>query len=310
MKKIVIIGGMYRSGTTLAETIIGSHPDISVPPRDFSFFEFYRNGINLRRVYDGIDKRDFWKRLIEEIIRKTKIPTNEIPDFSKFYNDSPREAYTNTLTCYADLINKKIPGIKCPQNEFYFETLKSWFCDYELKFVHLVRNPFDMVASFQNASYYNDKLKKNDNNIRVHSLNWYRSSSLGLARMLYIPNEYFLVKYEDLALHPKDTVKKICDFLGVDFDDKRMLNAKDYSYYGSNTSFENQTRSTESNYIRTPRSRKKHLNKSQIKVIGSICGELASAIGYEDPDFRISLPEKLKPINKWSIILSKLKRLH
>jgi hypothetical protein len=306
MKKIVIIGGMYRSGTTLAETIIGSHPDISVPPRDFPFFDFYKEGKNLRQVYDGIEKRDFWRRLKEEINRKAKISINDIPDFSKFFTDSPKEAYLKTMTCYAELVNKKIPGIKCPQNEFYFETFKSWLPDYELKFIHLVRNPFDMVASFQNSSYYNDNLKRNPENIGVHSRNWYRSVSLCLARVLHIPHEYCLLKFEDLTHHPKNTAKKLCDFLGVDFDEKRMLNAEDYDYYGSNTSFENQSRATEKDFIKTPESRKKYLTDSQIQVIGSICGEIAHAIGYEDPDFCQSLPEKFTPFNRWLKLKEKI----
>jgi hypothetical protein len=299
MNKIVIIGGMYRSGTTLAETIIGSHPDISVPPRDFPFFEFYKKGTNLQQVYEGIEKRGFWRRLKEEVNRKTKFPINDIPDFSRFFCNSPQEAYIKTMNGYAELISKKIPGIKCPQNEFHFEILKEWFSGYDLRFIHLYRNPFDMVASYLNSSYYSEQLKRNPENIGIHARNWYRSVSLGLARMIQIPHEYYLLKYEDLTDNPKDTAEKLCDFLGVDFDEKRMLNAEDFLYYGSNTSFENQSRSDESHFIQMPKSRKKYLNDSQIQVIGSICGELAIEIGYKDADFHQSWPEKMRPLKQW-----------
>jgi hypothetical protein len=56
MQKFIVIGGMYRSGTTLTETIIGSHPDISIPPRDFHFLKYYEESKNLRKVYNILER--------------------------------------------------------------------------------------------------------------------------------------------------------------------------------------------------------------------------------------------------------------
>jgi hypothetical protein len=291
MKKFVVIGGMYRSGTTLAETIIGSHPDISIPPRDFAFFEYYKSGKSLKRVYKELEKRDIWRRLKEEIDRRTNGSGAKSIDFSKFFNGTPEKAYSDTLAYYADMLGKKIPGVKCPQNEFYYETIREWLPDYECKFIHLVRNPFDMVASFH-ISYYSDSIKRNPANVAVHAENWYRSVSLGLARAFYDPNKYYLLKYEDLAMQPEVTTRALCDFLEVDFDEKRMLNAEDYTYYGANTSFENQTRIPAGEFVREPQSRKGHLQNREKQVIGEICGELAKAVGYEDKDFRETKPER------------------
>jgi hypothetical protein len=297
MKKFVVIGGMYRSGTTLTETIIGSHPDISIPPRDFTFFDYYKTGDSLKSVYQKLDQRDIWRRWKEEIRNKQDASSSVVPDFESFFEDEPGKAYIGTLTSYASSINKKIPGVKCPQNEFYFDIIKSWLAEFDLKFIHLIRNPFDMVASFQNSSYYGDTIKQNPANIAVHSRNWCRSASLGLARAFYDPKHYYLLRYEDLALEPRRTTERLCDFLEIDIDENKMLNAQDYEYYGSNTSFESQERSSTSEFVKAPKSRKNHLTGIQIKTIGSICGEIAHAMGYEDHDLQPSHPDRLKSLD-------------
>ena len=86
MEKFIVIGGMYRSGTTLTETIVGSHPDISIPPRDFHFFEYYQKDANLRSVYNNLEKTEIWSRLHEEINRKTKSSPKNMPDFTNFFS--------------------------------------------------------------------------------------------------------------------------------------------------------------------------------------------------------------------------------
>ena len=174
--------------------------------------------------------------------------------------------------------------------------MRDWLSCFELKFIHLVRNPFDMVASFQNSPYSKNEIKNNPDNIEVHSRNWCRSVSLALSRIHYNPKEYYLLRYEDLALNAVSETKALCDFLGVEFSEKKMLNAEDFDYYGSNTSFGSQARSSTNDFIKTPKSRKNYLAASQIYVISSICGELAHAIGYEDQDFSPSFPEELKTI--------------
>lgn len=285
MHKFVVIGGMYRSGTTLTETVVGSHPEISIPPRDFHFFMYYKDGVSMQDVYNGLDKMKVWERLEEEIKRKIKGQGEKLPDFSEGFSGTPQEAFTRPLISYAQAIQKSIPGVKCPGFEFNFESIADWLSNYDLKFIHLIRNPFDMVASFQNSSYYPDVVKNNPANIGVHARNWCRSVALALARTRNHPENYYLIKYEDLAENPHHETKKLCDFLEVEFAENKMLNAEDFDYYGANTSFGSQSRSDEKKFIKKPESRKKFLTDLQIKIISSTCGEQAKIIGYQDQDF-------------------------
>jgi hypothetical protein len=85
MKKFVVIGGMYRSGTTLTETIIGSHSKISIPPGDFPFIQGYTEGKSIIKIFEPLIKKKLWKRW-------------QVSDFSDFYSLSHKEAFIKILT--------------------------------------------------------------------------------------------------------------------------------------------------------------------------------------------------------------------
>ena len=78
----------------------------------------------------------------------------------------------------------------------------------------------------------------------------------------------------------------MCDFVGVAFEEARMLNQSDYAGRVVNTSFAQSdgTRHAEYTAIRQPESRKRHLTDEERAVIASHCGELADALGYVDED--------------------------
>jgi hypothetical protein len=87
---------------------------------------------------------------------------------------------------------------------------------------------------------------------------------------------------------PEGKTKTLCDFLGVEFEKERLLNFSDYKGHKDNTSFpqiENK-KNKSYNRIRKPESRKHYLNQPEIRQISSMCGELAKALGYVDPDFQ------------------------
>lgn len=275
MKKIVIIGGMPRSGTNLARRIIGSHSQIAIPTGEFKFFRQYVKG-----------------RSIREILANPRLKEWNV-DFSDLYEAEPQEVFVKTLFRYAASAGKEIPGEKTPQNEFFYDTLKDWLAGYHLKFVHLVRNPFDAMASFKNFQTKKNRQQYDLKKMSIHSRNWQRSVAMGLARAYANPNNYYLLKYEDLTADPKRKTQELCDFLEVDFEGERMLNMVDFQEHNDNTSFP-QNDSGEHpgrGAIRKSESRKKFLSKSEMIKIGSNCGELALALGYDDSDFIVTPPE-------------------
>ena len=283
IKKLVLIGGMPRSGTTLAETIIGSHSKISIPPGDFPFVQEYALGLSVKEILERLGERGTWKLWHEK-------------DFADLFGQEHGKAFREILVRYAKSIQKEIPGAKAPYFEFYYETLNKWLNGFDLKFIHIVRNPFDYMASLRHSHLHGYQRNKTFNEIPVHARNWHRSVAMGLARSLFDPSNYFLLKYEDLATFPQETTHALCTFLGLAYEEERMLDRKDYSYHNTNTSFPDYPIN----------SRKHYLNKSEIQIISSICGELGRVVGYEDEDMR-TLPHESPP--KPNIVLRGKRKL-
>ena len=281
MGKFVIIGGMPRSGTNLARRIIGSHSRIAVPPAEFQFFRQYARGKSVQSIMEN-------KRLEDWHV-----------DFSDLYPLEHRDAFIKTLERYTENLGKDIPGEKSPLNEFYYEIIEDWLQGYDLKFIHMLRNPFDMLASYKHAPFRREKPRKIDPVLPVNARNWWRSAAFGLARSRFQPERYYLLKYEDLTADPVAVTRDLCQFLGVEFESDRMLNLTDYKQYKDNTSFPTvaalETR--EVGAVRQAESRKQYLNPAEIQTIGAICGELARGLGYEDEDFKSMPPEDVVNTN-------------
>lgn len=160
MNKFVLIGGLPRSGTTLVETIIGSHSQISIPPGDFPFVDFYVRGKSVKQIFEDIANR-----------KVTKLWHAQ--NFSDFYSYAHNLAFINFLEHYAKSINKKIAGTKAPYSEFYFNVIQDWLSDYDIKFVHVIRNPIDNMASLKHSHLHKNKDQKRIDTLRTNCTNWW-----------------------------------------------------------------------------------------------------------------------------------------
>lgn len=277
--KFVLIGGMPRSGTTLIETIIGSHSRISIPPGDYPFAEQYARGLSVRRIFDILQSKRTWELW-------------EHQDFDALLDKSHGHAFRQSLIDYSASIGKDIPGSKAPYSEFFFETYQSWLYDDDVKFVHIVRNPFDVMASLKH-SHIHKNLRAFEDTMEKQARNWLRSTTLGLARRVSHPGSYYMLGYEAFVEDPRQSVVDLCRFIDVPPEEERMLNRADYGYHDTNSSFSGSAQECgeQSDYVYRSATRKPFLDEQQVDLIRRICGEAAHAVGYVDDDFRPGVPE-------------------
>ena len=129
VQTFVLIGGVGRSGTNLLRRIVGSHTQITIPPNESRFFDRYRLGRTVGEILASDDLRrwDF--------------------DLTPYHGLSHPEAFRQVLVGYAERCGKEIPGEKTPQNEFHYDLIRDWLQNDDVRFLHIVRNPLNMVAS-------------------------------------------------------------------------------------------------------------------------------------------------------------------
>lgn len=276
MDKFIVIGGMARSGTNLTRRIIGSHSLVAIPPAEFQFTKGYHQGKSVQQILSN-------KRLAQWKL-----------DLSDLYTLEPGAVYVKTLQRYADKLGKKIPGEKSPYNEFYLDTIEPWLAGFEFKFILMLRNPFDVLASYKHKPFGVGIDPDDDAWVPAFVENWRRSASIGLAKAHTHPEHYLVLKYEDLTRDTAAKTKQLCHFLGIDFEKERMLDLADFSNNKDNTSFSSDTQSQTRGKIYQPPSRKKHLTRTEIEAVRTTCGELAWALGYVDEDFTPAPPLQRK----------------
>ncbi len=292
-QRYVLIGGMPRSGTTLVETVVGSHSKIAMPPGDFPFAAQANAGWSVRRILSLLREKPTWEHW-------------KVQDFSSILDLDYGTAFRQALVLYAQGAGKEFPGAKAPYSEFYLDLYEKWLADHELRFITVIRNPIDVIASLKHSQIHSH-LHGFRNLVEVQSRNWVRSASLVLGKEHDKRTRFCAVRYEDLVNDPESTVSRLCRFIGVDPEIEPMLNRSDFAYYDTNTSFPQSyaNRRDKESYVYRPESRKQSLSDRDIRVIGRICGETARSLGYEDPDLTTGPPETMRQNSR----LSRLRRL-
>jgi len=292
-QKIVLIGGMPRSGTNLVRRMIGSHSQIAIPPAEFVYF---------RKHVAGSD--------VSQILANPRLEIWNI-ELSSFETLRPDEAYRRILKTYADSIAKPIAGEKTPLNEFYLDLIDTWLDGYDLKFVQMVRNPLEVLSSYKKRSpLYREKIKESVYMASSVAGNWARSTAIGLARQQSLPDRHLVLQFENLTANPTKVIREICDFIDVDLEEDRMLNFVDFPDDRDNTSYPDQEIVGKQNRVYQAKRRPPDLPPTEIAEVTRQCGELAWALGYQDDGYgpRRPLPpprvtRSSRPWARWKIQL-------
>jgi len=209
----VFILGKGRSGTTLLQSLFNSHPNVVAPPESrFIVMHARRFGrmnkwteaeVNLfvELLYTEFLFADFWKP-----------DRQELTDFLL----SALEYLNYPLAC--KMVYYYMKGTKeniillSDKNPFYaifIHTLVRVFP--EAKFIHLIRDPRDNVASTLRTF----KIK---NSIYM-SLQWLMFNRIIEKNKSKTPANYFTLRYEDMVKDVEGTMKQLCGFLRLPYNE-------------------------------------------------------------------------------------------
>ncbi|KKK48243.1 hypothetical protein LCGC14_3147090, partial [marine sediment metagenome] len=187
MKKILIILGTSRSGSTFLDSMLGNSPNGLSVGEMHALFRPWRPHHRLlsRSCFCNIKECNFWSQIKKKGEKKV------------YYN-----------------IFQKIKDLK-----FIVDSSKSlhWFWDqlryneknnYNLKFIPII--------IFKTPIEYAYSLYKRDNlNIKLWKLSWIKTH----LRLFYILDHFITVRYKDLALNPSHKLREICEKVRIDYFD-------------------------------------------------------------------------------------------
>ena len=121
---------------------------------------------------------------------------------------------------------KTIPGAKYPVHLSFVPTLLEWFP--ECKIIHIIRDPRAFFSSqiykYARQSTARHKIKRIFLYLPMlaHAIIQFVWSLKVYERHKHRSN-YYLSRYEDIVQNPLDSIKKLCNFLEIEFHDN-MLN--------------------------------------------------------------------------------------
>jgi protein-tyrosine sulfotransferase len=196
---ILFILGHPRSGTTLIRAILDSHSKIFCGPETKIFPTLLRNLNEFQQL--AINKN---------FVQKSFFSFNKLHEATALFmfhfliNNLKR----STILCAHD-----------PHSTIYMQNLHEIFPN--AKFVYMIRDGRASVFSY--LKYLN--IETNRQNYYDYLLKWNEFTKKSYEQCQIIgERQCKIIKYEDLVLDKKNTVKKLANFLNIDFEESSMMN--------------------------------------------------------------------------------------
>lgn len=275
------IVGKERSGTTLLQVLLNSHPNICAPPETrFIILLYSKYGTVTKWTEKEI--KGFCNYLFQEELFSEHWKMNKQQLSSALIAVKEHLTYPLVCKCIYYLFAPEGKDVKAlfdknPIYYYFLPELENIFP--EAKFIHLVRDYRDNIASHQKVF----RIKQ----AAALAYRWVQVNKMIEARKKKISNRYFTVKYEALVTNAAAELKKVCAFLHLPYNDDM---SKDHTanIYQSFKENKAQRFSQIHGSLLQPISDKyigdwkKNLTNEEIKVIEDIAGNYGKKLyGYE-----------------------------
>lgn len=249
----IFIVGVSRSGTTLMRRILNRSDQIAISnenhflghliPLTGARHKFKKmvgdlnNDENVENLVDYIYSGEFgksswyrgisyhWRWIIERVDKEDFL--HRILDSDR----SDRALFIVMMQVFADYWGKPIMGEKTPAHLRYVPALMEWFPDG--KIIHMVRDPRGIFISelrrrkqlpvtppFKQLQGFDVLFKLYI--VLQTTVMWSESIRRCLRYKRLYPDNYYLQRFEDLVSEPENCIRRLCDFLGVEFQEQML----------------------------------------------------------------------------------------
>jgi hypothetical protein len=163
-------------------------------------------------IIEWVDKEDFLQRILKT-------------------DRSDRALFSVMMRVFADHLGRPIMGEKTPAHLRYVSTLMEWFPN--AKVIHMLRDPRGVFISDLRrrkklpVTFPFKQLNRHDTLLKLFIM--LQTTAVWLEAVLryhryakLYPDNYLLVKFEDLVTDPEKHIGRVCEFLEIEFQDKML----------------------------------------------------------------------------------------
>ncbi|MEG3892802.1 sulfotransferase [Microcoleus sp. Z1_A1] len=207
MKRIFLVGSP-RSGTTMLQSLLAAHPEvISFPESKFFHYLLYKK---------------FAGKLPGRMEAFFKDEINR-PELLQGFDDSQTVAtkvswFVGVLDGLAAEQNKSIWLEKTPEHIYFIEDIQRFLPD--AKFIHILRNSMDTIASLHEATRNSHDLWGPGWDLN-HCIHRWKEAML-ISHKYAKNSNHILVKYEEILDNKVKKLEKLCQFMEIEYDDKML----------------------------------------------------------------------------------------
>jgi hypothetical protein len=201
--------GCPRSGTTLLQVLVDSHPDIAIPPESFLFDRFGP----ILASYGNLAEPAARRRLAADLLADERIRDWELaagPDdlLSQIKEPSAAGLFGALFALYAKKQGKTRWGDKTPQHALRIPELLAVFP--EARIIHLVRDGRDVAESTARIAIGPCSILAIARRWKLY-LNTVREAAARLP-----PAQFTEVRFEDMVRDPAGLRRRFLSFIGED----------------------------------------------------------------------------------------------
>jgi hypothetical protein len=196
-----VIGGCYRSGTSLVRRLLDSHPRIHCGPEVKLFRDFHA---------DYLDVDDPIAHLRFMVTARSLLPEEDLLEIfgGALVEIHKRAARAARKPRWAD---------KAPENVVFLDQWQRLLGE-EWIFVHVVRNPLDTLASIAEAGFPKSIPAGLEERIALYV----EYAESGLRFAAGNPDRYVRLLYEDLVAEPEAAARALMASLGESFHAEQL----------------------------------------------------------------------------------------
>jgi hypothetical protein len=273
----IFIGGLGRSGKTWLRFILSSHPTLAAFSRRTNLWTRHY------KRYGDLKQRPNFERCLAALLESKHVQAlnpNVQRIRQEFWQGKPtyERLFALLHEHYAQACRKPRWG---DQTELIEACADEVFAAYpDAKMIHLVRDPRDRYEAVAARS-------KQTGRAGDATARWLYSVRLAQRNSQRYPDRYMIVRYENLAAQPEETVAAVCHFLDEEYVPEMLL-MKDVPRF--------QKRGLEgrsplnAEYIGAYRAA---LSDQEIALIQNLAGREMSAFGYALEPLNTSIGERL-----------------
>jgi Sulfotransferase family len=198
--------GVARSGTTLLRLQLDAHPALALPP-ETGFGALAGESLTREQLVDRLTELPTWPDLglEREDVRQA---FDAAPEWST--GEGLRACYR----LYAARHDKERWGDKTPGHARYMREISAALP--EARFIHLIRDGRDVAASLRGLPF-----APGDGSIAAIARHWRDTCHFARRAGEAVPH-YIEVRYEELITEPEATLRRICEFIDLDFDESML----------------------------------------------------------------------------------------